>query len=191
MSIGKYRNKLKENLRFYSNFGMMFYQYAKKAGTIFVLIICFIVAIICDWRDFAPSYETMHAFAALYENKQNPSLFSGEYYINNKNLKGKSKVEQTSNNSMSFRVYATSKPQGYTADLEGNGIITNNAAVFKGEDGCRLQIKFIDNGRKAIVSGGDETCRYYMGAGGGINGIYEKKTGAMTIMIMEALDARW
>jgi hypothetical protein len=103
---------------------------------------------------------------------------SGEYKINNEDLMGALRVKQIQNNKIQFRIYANSKPNSYAADIEGISTIENNIAIFYGEQNCRLEIKFV--GDSAIVSGGNTTCRYYMGAGGGIDGVYFKKLSTNT-----------
>ena len=94
----------------------------------------------------------------------------GDYKIDNQNLEGTLKVNKIQDNNILFKISTSSKPQGYAADIEGTATLKNTIAFFRGENNCQLKIDFQQN--KAVVSGGDKTCGYYMGAGGGIDGTY-------------------
>jgi len=104
-----------------------------------------------------------HAYASV----------SGNYYIDETFFSGQLKVVERSGR-IKFALHTVTKltAQIHVGEVEGTVPLTGHVAVFRGEQGCVLKIRFA--GSMAIVGGGS-TCRYYIGSDGNFDGIYYRK----------------
>jgi hypothetical protein len=100
---------------------------------------------------------------------------AGTYHLQRKGLSGTLTVQELAGGEIAFKVHTVSKASQHTAEIEGKVRLEGNVGVYAGEESCRLVLKFYPDLRKAVLSGGDETCRYYMGAAGAVDGTYVKK----------------
>ncbi|MBM4283843.1 MAG: hypothetical protein FJ128_01140 [Deltaproteobacteria bacterium] len=100
---------------------------------------------------------------------------AGTYHLQRKGLSGTLTVQELAGGEIAFKVHTVARATQHTAEIEGKVRLENDVGVYEGEEGCRLVLKFYPDLRKAVLSGGDETCRYYMGAAAAVDGAYVKK----------------
>ena len=103
---------------------------------------------------------------------------SGTYAINTSYVGGSIQIRKLSLYGMDSVVFILSTvagPTAHTADISGMASLNGDVAVFEDGAGCKLNMKFSASG--VSLSGGNETCRAYMGMRGAVDGGYGK-TGA-------------